>query len=141
VTTYALADLIERSGLTSAAAMRACRVSGAQWNLYEEKGLTLDQADRLACRLGLPAVTIWPSMVDDLIEAHQVECAAPDCPVRFDPQDGSKKPRRYCSRACQLRTNARRRYQEDPQDRERRKASRRRYRAEIKALQEKRRAA
>lgn len=139
---YPVEPLVEFSRLPLDQFRRRVSCSGSTWVDVRERGLTIDVADRWAVKLGIHAVNIWPEMLDDLIEAVHVPCAAPDCPVTFLPPELGKgqKARRYCSRRCQIRTNARRRYQEDAETRERRKAMSNRYRAEVRALREKREA-
>lgn len=135
---YPFTPLAVAMGMTEAAAAGALGISGSTEQEYRRDGMSELVAERRAVQVGLVPYDVWPEMLEVSIGDLFVECAAPDCTERFDPQAWSTKRRRYCSRTCQQRTNARRRYQEDPATRERRKAFTRRYKAEVRAMLERR---
>lgn len=58
---FDLAPLLERLGLaTPLAAIRALHISGATFRRLRNEGLSVNQADRLACRAGLHPGEVWP---------------------------------------------------------------------------------
>jgi hypothetical protein len=137
---YPFARLAGVMGLTEPEACRALGISGTTEQQYRRDGLSEKVADRMAAKAGHVVWTIWPEWLDDSIEALTVKCAAPDCPVTFvAPVPGhQQKPRKFCCRTCQQRTNARDAYRNNPADRERRKSDARRYKAETRAARERR---
>lgn len=107
-------------------------VSGRTARQARDEGFTELQADRYAARVGLSAYSVWPELVDDLIDTESRACAADGCEERFVPGN----PRRlYCSTTCRDRRAKsrwrRNRYRADPEFREQVKAeSRERYERE-----------
>lgn len=80
---------------------------------YERDGLTDEQAERYATRIGYHPFTIWPEMADHRIAAITRICQ--ECSTPFVPNRGFQ---RYCSHACGHRQRnrewARQRYAADP---------------------------
>lgn len=65
---YPLDQLFEAMGLDAPAACRRLRLSGSVMVKYRSEGVTELVADRLATRAGLATYTVWPEMLDDVIE-------------------------------------------------------------------------
>ena len=92
-------------------------------------GLTLATAEEWCDRLRVHPSEVWPTWAAAVVTT--IECAAPDCAGRFLPtQPGQGRTRRFCSEACRVRTWKRRKYQKDPEFRERLRRRRRAYYAE-----------
>lgn len=120
---YPIADLFALMPGSDNDCRRQLAISGAAYGNMVQHGLTFDQAERYAERAGLNIYVVWPAAVDELIERESKVCAAPACDERFVPTH----PRRiYCSQRCQQNVAKaawkRRRYQSDPEFRERLKA-------------------
>jgi hypothetical protein len=80
-------------------------VSGTTQKQYRADGVSEKVADRLAARAGLTTYEVWPEMIDHIIDDAMVDCARPDCPDRFLPND---RRHIYCSTTCKNRMAARR---------------------------------
>lgn len=143
VVRYPFASLAAAMCTTEARAARELGLSGSTEQQYRRDGVSARVADRLAVKAGVHPYEVWPEMVDHVIAAMTVECEAGDCTNRFVPPvtASGQKRKRYCSRACQLRWNHKRRYQSDPAARERQKAAARRYKAEVRESRRMREAA
>lgn len=120
---YPIADLFAQLPGNEKECCHRLGISGSSYGNFVQHGLTFDQAERYAERAGLNAYTVWPAMVDELIDRESKVCAAPGCEERFVPTH----PRRvYCCRRCQQNVAKaaykRRRYATDPEFRERLKA-------------------
>jgi hypothetical protein len=76
---YPFDRLERRSGLAETPLCKALRISWRILHLYREIGLTWDQADRCAGRLGWHPADIWPD-----IWGHDTD---PDDPDDDDPDD------------------------------------------------------
>lgn len=126
---YPISDLFAHMPGSDDDCRRRLSISGSAYGNMVQHGLTFDQAERYAERAGLLPYEVWPEMVDELIDLESKVCAAPSCDNRFVPDN----PRRiYCCQRCQQNVASarwkRRRYQNDPEYRERLKAqSRARY--------------
>lgn len=118
-------------------------VHRAQIRRWRLNGLTEQAAERVAHALGLLDIEVWPELLEEAIEEATVKCEADDCPEKFVPPATAwgQKRKRFCSRTCQIRSNHRRRYQENAEARERKKAKVRAYKAEVRTLKARRRAA
>lgn len=114
---YPLEPLMEAGGFKSMSALRVVFPMGGPEYRRVKAGLSFDQADRWACRIGYLPWAIWPDWLDDLIEAEQVEC--PGCEVRFVP---ARKGHTFCTRNCRIATRKRERYRSDPEFAEKLKA-------------------
>ena len=126
---YPVQPLLDACGLTLNAFIRTHMpsINGTYYRKARDEGLTADAADRWATRVGLHPFNVWPEMVEDSIEAAKVTCAAEDCDTRFLPSNGKH---RFCSHRCSARESSRRRYRENAEVRERRKAWAKQWRAE-----------
>jgi len=96
-----LADLLRESVSEMTTRLH---ISGATLRGYQCHGIGERSADRLAARVGVPAYTVWPEMIDDVISDTGRECAAEDCTARFHGHPNQ----RYCSPQCRRRIQARR---------------------------------
>lgn len=118
---FPLRPLMEAAGLATMSAVRSrFPMNGAAYRQVLDRGLTEEQADRWAVKLGLLPAEVWPEWLDDL----EVECAAVDCSVRFVPVQAHQ---RYCGSTCSSRQRRRDRYKADPTYRRQRKAEAARY--------------
>lgn len=97
---------------TDGDAARELGVSIRTIQRWKNGDLDRDRAEQVADALRVHPYELWPAMRDHDLSILEVECAAPDCPERFDPQAWSTKRRRYCSRTCQTRVNKRRQRQQ-----------------------------
>lgn len=131
---YPVADLMALMPGTWDESRETLRISAKSFAAMKRWGFTFEQAERYAERAGFPAMVVWPEIVDELVERETKECAAAQCTERFDPSDPR---RRYCSPRCRENAAraawARRRYQSDPEFRERRKVAGREYKREVRA--------
>lgn len=93
--------------------------NGPTYRNVRDRGLTPNQADRYAVRLGLHPFEVWPEMAEHQIADAMRLCAATDCDSCFLPRD---RHHRYCSPTCSSRHRRRLRYQRDPEYRDRRRA-------------------
>lgn len=108
-----------------------------QINRWRSYGLAWDQADRLACQLGLHPYEVWPNMVEDGIASLVRECAASDCAATFilyAGRGGAGMNRKYCEPRCARREAFRRRYA-DPVQAARHRARVKRYQQETNDYQ------
>ena len=94
---------------------------------WQERGLTRDQAERVAEGFRLHPLELWPEMVSE------VERACAECEGLFVPLRSNHK---FCSTSCKHRCLQRewqrRRYAEDPEFRARRLAEAARYHVEVR---------
>lgn len=58
---FPLAPLLEVGGTGIKTTARALGIDPAQLHRWRRYGLTIDQADEMACRLGLHPIEIWPT--------------------------------------------------------------------------------
>lgn len=137
---YPIEPLLEAMGVSWSQAAQQLGIGGPEYRRYRDEGMTRDTAERKALKAGFHPYEVWPDMADHDAEAVTVECAADDCPVRFipPPTGPGQKRRLYHDRNCQTRWNAKVRYQTVPEVRERRKEAARRYKAEARAIVERR---
>lgn len=112
--------------------------NGPTYRNVRDRGLTPDQADRYAVRLGLHPFEVWPELLDHQIVDAQRSCAATGCANTFMPHAGKGgQNRRYCSDPCRARESMRR-HRATPHGRE----ANRRYLASYRAyLRERRQSA
>lgn len=68
---YPFAPLAAAMGLTEHAAAVALGLSGSTQQDYRRRGVTEQVADRLAVRAGLVPYEVWPSMLDDAVDAAE----------------------------------------------------------------------
>lgn len=120
-TRYALEPLMRAAGIASMAELRAIfPMNGTMYRRVIDDGLSEEQADRWAVRLGLLPWDVW----SEWLSAAEVSCAATDCTVRFVPVQATQ---RFCCQSCSSRQRRRERYRRDPAYRKRRRAAARRY--------------
>lgn len=135
---YALAPLVEVSGMSESELARKIGLSGSTLVKAREWGLVEKAADRYACRLGLVPWLVWSDWLDDC----EVECANPSCDVTFVPL---RRSHRHCTRDCYQREykreNYRQLYATDPEFRASQLAKSARYRAETREAAKKKKAA
>lgn len=93
MTRYPLQPLLDAAGMTLNDLRQVCPMGGSTYRRARTDGLSEEQADRYACRVGLVPWVIWPDWLDEL----RVECADEKCAERFVPRMRSQ---RFCSRAC-----------------------------------------
>lgn len=118
---YPLQPLIDRGAKPG-----PLQVSGKQWRTYLNEGLTEEQADRLAVRMQFLPSEIWPEWADNLSSSAVLcdECGEPYAPRQANQRFCSA----ICGRRARDRVQKRRRYQTDPEWRERRLAATREWR-------------
>lgn len=125
---FPFADLARAMGVTEHAACVALSVSGSTEQDYRRRGLTARVAERLAERARLHPYEVWPELLDEVLAGMERQCEAQGCTNAFIDSPGRGGPRRrWCSRRCAARENARKRYHEDAELRARRIASASRY--------------
>jgi hypothetical protein len=123
---YPLQPLADALGLAldTPGLARRLNLSGTTWKEYRDLGVSERVADRLACKAGLHPYTVWPEMADAHLAELETPCADPTCDQTFQKVEWRQK---YCSPECRQRTNSRdhnrRRYQNDPEYREAKKAA------------------
>lgn len=77
---YDLDPLLNAAGLTRRQLRTELRISGSSFAQLEDEGLTDEQADLYAIRLGLWPWKIWPTWLDDGLNADAAGEGVP--PVR-----------------------------------------------------------
>lgn len=104
------------------------KVSGSTYDAYMCHGVLAKTADMLAARAGLPAYSIWPEMIDELIAESELTCD--ECGQRFLRPSLHGRTPKYCSAACRNKP-ARRAYmarrRQDPEFVAQERAYRRNY--------------
>ena len=137
---YPMEPLLEATGWTLSQAAQQLGIGGPEYRRYADEGMSREVAERKALKAGFHPYEVWPNMADDDADDVTVKCAAEDCPVMFIPPatGPGQKRRLYHDRNCQTRWNAKLRYQTVPEVRERRKAAAQRYKAEVRAIAERR---
>lgn len=119
---YPLQALADAEGVELSSLTHRLGISGSTWKEYRDRGVSEKVADRLASKLGLPVLAVWPEMIDDAIDDVSIECA--DCAVRFVP---TRSHQRYCSQRCRRRAGNRKWRQTDAGREWERSARRKRY--------------
>ena len=126
---YPLQPLLDAAGITMSRLRDVVAIGGSTYANARRIGLTAEQADRYAVKLGLHPYEVWPEMADDAAKAASVTC--PECERGFFPVRSSQV---YCSKRCRQRLLQREwkrnRYQSDPQFAAAQRAARRAYYAE-----------
>ena len=121
---YSLEPLAASLGVPLHSLGRRLGVSGSTWQEYRDQGVSERVADRLAVRLGVPTLSVWPEMT----ELAAAACA--ECSGSFIP---NRKGHIYCSKRCRARVAQRayhRRRRADPVFGEIERERCRRYKAE-----------
>lgn len=105
---YPLAPLVEASGLGEHDLARRVGLSGSTLKKARLEGLVESAADRYAIRAGFHPYTIWPEMLDHVLEdVGGRQCAADGCDNPVEPP--ARAPHKlYCSRKCAKRERMRR---------------------------------
>ena len=108
------------------------KVSGSTYEAYACHGMLAKTADMVAARAGVPAYSVWPEMVDELIAMSQLQCV--ECGEGFVPR--RYRTEKFCSKRCCGRRVARewdrRKRREDPEFRERERARKAAYYREVR---------
>lgn len=110
---YPLADLLEAAGMTLSEFRQVQPMSGSTYRNALDLGLTEDQADRWATKVGRHPAEVWPGWMDDQIRGCERDCE--ECATPFIPK---RKDARFCSFTCRRRpierAKKRRQRQADP---------------------------
>lgn len=85
-------------------ARRILDIGGSRWRTLHRDGLTPDQAERYAARVGFHPCDVWPTWYDDEFDELALTCAADRCEVRFIP---TRRGHVCCSPECSKRRHAR----------------------------------
>lgn len=130
VSTYPFAALLEHMAVSPRQAQVILSSSGEAMKRYTERGLTAEQADRLACRAGFHPAEVWPSWWEDAERAAYQEFRARKNETArrlyraSDKAEAKREKRRqyYAEAAEYERSASRRRYWSDPErERERKR--------------------
>jgi hypothetical protein len=76
---FPLTPALERSGLTVPGFTRQHGISGTRFAVWQAKGLTTFEADRVAVRMGITPETIWPDWF--VVAADEVLAEDFDAPL------------------------------------------------------------
>lgn len=94
---YPIQPLLDAMRMTLSQATKSLGVSGQMTRSAKVKGLGLEAAYRWADNAGLHPYSVWPEMLDDVLDDCQRECAWKDCHEKYIPRQSTQ---RYCSRKC-----------------------------------------
>lgn len=124
---YPLDALVSASGMSEAALARKVGMDRTTLRRAREHGLVETAADRFAIRAGFVPWLVWTDWLEELAQpCADVSCERPFVPARRNQIYCSPK----CARRVTSRNYARRKYQNDPEHRQRKLERTRAYRDE-----------